>query len=64
MIVSLDNWMLKSNFGLLHFIRLHEVLCVCVCALTLHQLGQEGDGLRQQHHVVLLQFGRQLHQHQ
>lgn len=35
-----------------------------VCVLTLHQFSQEGDGLRQQHHVVLLEFGRQLHQHQ
>lgn len=35
-----------------------------MCVLTLHQFSQEGDGLRQQQHVVLLQLGRQLHQHQ
>lgn len=32
--------------------------------LTLHEFSQEGDGLRKQHHVVLLQLGRQLHQHE
>lgn len=37
--------------------------CLCV-RLTLHEFSQEGDGLRQQHHVVLLQFGRHLHEHQ
>jgi len=39
-------------------------VCVCVCLLTLHQLSQEGDGLWEKNHVVLLQFGGQFHQHQ